>query len=275
MDFERKPANTPLALLRHSDWINHDEDALNLSRELNNPISGNNSIRVDVNPVDRTSWSVLSTDYIPITDDSYYEFSMDIRGKNVDNFHVRAQYYDSNKTRIDREIIYDSSRDSFDDKFAASIIPPESTGFLRFEVLVAPDYSRHGNYIIDNANVDEVIPNRTLTLASDESQDKPMKSAALIGTVDNRSSIAHALNKSDAARYKIPVMDSVALDENRLYNYTANIRTDDADSLVGLLTFRSSDDVVKNSTKYGAQASHGSVLSLAPNSEIYTEVDIN
>jgi hypothetical protein len=275
MDFERNRSSIPLALLRHSELMNRDEDALTLSREMDSPISGNSSLRVDVNPVNKTSWSVLSTDIIPVSDDRYYEFSIDARGKNVDNFHVRAQYYDDNKTRIDTEVIYDSNTsDAFDDKLAASIIPPESTRFLKFEILVAPNNNRYGNYIIDNVNIDEVIPNRSLAFDLGYNQGRSSNHTDEIAVINMQLSTADASNKSSAATYKMPAMDSIVVDENRLYNYTANVKTGNASSLVGLLIFRSSDDVVENSTRYGSEASSGSVLSLAPNSEIYTEVDV-
>jgi len=59
-----------------------------------------------------------------------------------------------------------------------------------------------------------------------------------------------------------------------LYNYTANIDSKRTDPVIGTLIFRSSDDVIENTTRYGFEASHGSVLSMSPNSEVYGEVNI-
>lgn len=273
MDFERKESDSPLALLRNSELINYNQDALQVSRSVTNPIDGNTSLMVDVNPVNRTNWSILSTDLVPINDKRYYEFSMNVRANEVEKFHVRIQYYDINKKKIDTEIIHDSKSDSFDDKISSGLIPTKSSEFLKVEILVGANNHRVGTYLLDNLNLDELIHVRNLKFNLEKTQSQT-NSPDVIDGVTRQVSTTHALNETQTINSNVSETDSIPVDKNHLYNYTANIDSKGGNSINGSLVFRSSHDVIENTTRYGSEASHGSVLSMTANSEIYGEVNV-
>jgi hypothetical protein len=52
------------------------------------------------------------------------------------------------------------------------------------------------------------------------------------------------------------------------------VKAENLNSLYGIASFKSSDDVVENSTRYGNNASNGRILSLSSGSEINTGLDI-
>jgi hypothetical protein len=58
------------------------------------------------------------------------------------------------------------------------------------------------------------------------------------------------------------------------YNYTTSIEGQNLDYLAAIVHFVNGSNIVENSTRYGPNASSGSVLSLTPSSEVYTTIDI-
>lgn len=274
MDFEREKGSVSLAALRHSKWMNQDDDALVISTEKNNPISGNNSMRVDITQSESTGWNIISTDFIPINDIGYYSHGMDIRAKDLHNFHVRILYYDQDKERIGDEVVYRPEDDSFTNGFSTSILPPKGSKFLKSQILVASDSKAGGNYIIDNVKLEEIIPNRSFLIDFDNIENEPGK---YVGVMDaNSSSLPEMqlINNSSILDYKVMQSNPIPVKENQIYNYSLDIQSKDADNLTGFVTFSSSDDVIESSTKYGVEASQGRVLSLSPGSEVYSELEI-
>ena len=62
--------------------------------------------------------------------------------------------------------------------------------------------------------------------------------------------------------------------ENHVYNYSATIKGGKVPIRSVIADFRSSKDVIENSTRYGNNASDGRVLSMNPGSEIETTLEI-
>jgi glucose/arabinose dehydrogenase len=68
------------------NWIYEDKSILSVSKETNEPISGNASLRVNVQPFDHVNetldpqWMVVSTDFIPLKDYRYHYNSLDTSG---------------------------------------------------------------------------------------------------------------------------------------------------------------------------------------------------
>jgi hypothetical protein len=58
-------------------FTNNNKDILSISTETNRPIFVNNSLRVDVKPSnDTTKWNTISTDFIPVNENSFYNASL-------------------------------------------------------------------------------------------------------------------------------------------------------------------------------------------------------
>jgi hypothetical protein len=182
--FEREvKAQDPLRLMRLGElmWINEDPDALSLSIETNEPISGNASLRVDVKPavtveeIVNSSSSIVSTDFIPANDDTYYNYSLDVSAKDVNQLHSKIIYYDSNKSEInDSKIIhskliyYDLNSneillnfifggrdDTFKEKFSNTILPPTGTKYMKVQIWVKESLGKHASYLIDNVKIEK------------------------------------------------------------------------------------------------------------------------
>jgi hypothetical protein len=85
---------------------NNDKDILSISTETNRSIFGYNSLRVDVKPANTTNWSTISTDFIPVNENEYYNASLSISGKEVNQPHSKINYFDSNKEEIKSAFIF-------------------------------------------------------------------------------------------------------------------------------------------------------------------------
>ena len=70
------------------------------------------------------------------------------------------------------------------------------------------------------------------------------------------------------------VTKAFPVNSNSVYNYTINLEMNNMNFLYGIVSFRNSSDVVKNSDMYGDDASNGGVLSLSPESEIIATLNI-
>jgi hypothetical protein len=69
-----KIESVPLGQL---DFTNNNKDILSISTDANRPLFGNNSLRVDVKPSnDTTKWNTVSTDFIPVNENSFYNASL-------------------------------------------------------------------------------------------------------------------------------------------------------------------------------------------------------
>ena len=138
------------------NWINYDNDTLSLSTETVNPISGNASMRVDVKPVATAqetvdSWRVISTDFIPVKDDTYYNYSLDVSAKDVDRLHSKVHYFDSNKEEIKNEdFIFPGQNGTFKKQFSDSFLPHNGTKYVQITIWIMPSVGKPSSYLIDN-----------------------------------------------------------------------------------------------------------------------------
>ena len=84
-DYERS-GRLFLADLRRPTWLNYNPDTLSTIVDTDNPITGNASLRVDIRQGNESEWSTIDSDLLPINDRSYYNFSLEVSAKDVNNF---------------------------------------------------------------------------------------------------------------------------------------------------------------------------------------------
>lgn len=268
-DFERKSGSVPLATLRHSDWMNYDKDLISTSIETNRPIYGNTSLRVDLNQGDRVGWNILSTDLIPIDDDAYYNATLDISAKDVEQLHSRILYYDLNEKEITgtTDYVFKGKNGAFKDTFSSSILLPRGAKYLKYQVLTLSDNPKPSSYLLDNVKLDEImdvniVSNNLDNLEDGQNMTNVKKKNYMNTELKNNSSIFLIRTKP------------FAVEENHTYNYTITAKAKNVSSYSAIASFKNSGDVAKNSTRYGSNASNGDVLSLSNGSEIHTRLDI-
>jgi hypothetical protein len=341
-NYERSGPIISLADLRRPTWLNHDPDTLSTIIDTDNPISGNGSLRVDVRQGNESEWSTIESGLLPISDRSYYNFSLEVSAKGVKQLHSRIIYYDDDRERIGGDYISRGRDGTFQDLYSASIVPPPGAKYMKFEILVRPSSSGHTNYLIDDMKLEEIRPqvvtfddsgnkfekantiplstffssfpysarnssaisfdggghannnfvSQTLPVNDSTGVGKTELSPPISGPSDKYADIRDILNNIGASTM-IQGTGPIPVIENSIYNFsisfndtenqptTVNTRSEKADmgdrvepttAIVGY--FANSDDVVENRTKYGHNASGGSVLNLHPGSQVYADLDI-
>jgi hypothetical protein len=269
LDFEREQVSIPLAALRQT-FVNYDKNVLSTSLE-SRP---DRALRVIVEQGNSSNWKRISTDFIPVNDKKYYNFSLDLSAEDVKQLNTRVLYYDSDKKEIKSDLTSSERDGTFNDRLTASIVPPLESKYVKVEVLVLPNAARTSSYLLDNLKFEEIIPQKPL-LSNDlpRFQSKVNTTPQFAQNAENGYTIPN-----DASGLKVPFnlaqTRPIPVKENTVYNYTLQAMGENLDYLAVLASFRSSQDVVENSTKYGVNASNGNVLSLSPGSEIYTYLDV-
>jgi glucose/arabinose dehydrogenase len=141
-------------------WINYDPDTIFVSRAINDTSSGNGSLRVDVKAgyfVNETvdyPWSVISTDFIPVNENSTYKYSLVVSAKDVNQLHSKVYYYDSNKKEIPIENFIFGGRDgSFKETFSNSSLAPIEAKYVQLQMWVRPTLGIPSSFQIDDLKI--------------------------------------------------------------------------------------------------------------------------
>jgi hypothetical protein len=142
------------------------QSLLSTSLESNGPVSGNNSLRVDLKQGNKIGWNILSTDYIPIDDEAYYNASLDISAKDVKQLHSRILYFDSDLKGMTKatDFVFKGKDGTFQDTFSSSILPPKGAKYLKYQVLTMSTNEKPSSYLLDNVKLDEIIPSRHILI---------------------------------------------------------------------------------------------------------------
>ena len=163
-DFERnlmEQESLPFVPRGQEGWINYDNDTISISMETNEPISGNDSLRVDVQPatdvdeIVNSSWSIISTDLIPVNDYSFYNYSLDVSAKGVNQLHSKVYYFDSEKNETGWDFIFDGRDGTFKEKFMNSFLPEIGTKYLKLQMWIRKSLEP-ASYLIDDINIEKV-----------------------------------------------------------------------------------------------------------------------
>jgi hypothetical protein len=281
--------NLRLQELEKYDWIDYEKDILTTSFESNTPLSGNKSLRVDIKPGTLSRWGTISTDFIAVTDIGYYTYSLDVSAIDVNQLHGKVFFYDSNKIQVGENYIFDGIDGSFVKKLSGDILPPIGTKFMILEIWVTSNPNIQSSYLLDNVKLEETLPSQIVTDVSTSGHlgtkyhnltqidstylnNTELMSGITYGT-DNISSETQ-MSVANSTEHGMLETKSFPVEQNHVYNYSIVVDRRDLDSNYVIASFRTSDDVVQNVSRYGSNASNSVVLSLDAGSEINRRLDI-
>jgi len=255
-------------------FTNNNKDFLLISTETNRPIFGNGSLRVDIKPGNTTNWNTISTDFIPVNDPvSLYNYSLDISAKDVNQLHSKIIYFDSNKSEIKSVFISGGRNGTFEETNKIVDVSPNGTKYMQLQLWVRSNPIIASSFLIDNIMIRDITNYAPAKIKPNDFQNLNTTGQNL--TIRDKDGFLRVeLKKGNSTSNEIIQTKPIPVKENHIYNYTMTVEGENMNSFNGLASFRKSDDVVENSTKYGANASNGNVLSLSPGSEIYTNLDI-
>jgi hypothetical protein len=277
-----------------STWINHDK-----------PISGNASFGVNVLKGNTLNWNVISTELIPVDDQSYYNVSLKVSAKDVNQLHPKIGFYDENKKQMFslekellEEIIFPGLDGNFEKSYIAAPILPLGTKYMNIQVLARPSFERDSTYKIDDILVKDVTPESISRYETDfkvVGVDQPQGSKGMhqlpINTSysminESSSLVPNQSNRNNDTDIIIHRTKPIPVTENSNYNFTMELETPNLPingqrlnqqyplNFDLVANFANGSDIVETTDKYGAEASAGSVLSLDPQSEAYARLDL-
>jgi hypothetical protein len=148
---------------------NNDKKILSTSMETNRPISGNNSLRVDVKPANATKQKTISTDFIPVNENADYNTSLYISAKDVNQLHSKINYYNSNKTKIKSTFISDARNGTFEEHYNKVDSSPNGTKYMKLQILASANPNMSSSYIIDNVKI-ENLPLRQVGFSNNDNE---------------------------------------------------------------------------------------------------------
>ena len=81
-----------------------------------------------------TNWSIISTDFLPAKEDTYYNYSLDVSAKDVNQLHSKVIYYDSNKKEIGSDFIFTGRDGTFNNSIVNILNVPHNTKHIKFQM---------------------------------------------------------------------------------------------------------------------------------------------
>ncbi len=153
-DFEGKMnSHTSDLLSGEIAWLNNNQDILSISGA-NNSLSGKNNLTVDIKQANFTQWGVISTDYIPVKGNIYYNYTLGISANNVDQLHSKVYYFDSNKTELGSNFVFGGRDGTFKESFTNSLLPAKGAKFIKLQIWVKPNANANSAYTLRDVKVE-------------------------------------------------------------------------------------------------------------------------
>jgi len=157
-DFDNKKVSILPENFSAFDWVNNQKDILSTSLETaaNKKDFGNESLKVDIKQGNFSYWGTISTDFIPISENTSYGLSMDVSAKDVNQLHSKAYYFNSSDQEIKNELIFGAKDGTFSNAFRNTAMSPSGAQYMKLQLWVAPNPKMNSSYVLDNVKIEEL-----------------------------------------------------------------------------------------------------------------------
>jgi hypothetical protein len=250
-------------------WINKDKINLLPSLEVKKPISGSSSLKVDIGQSDRTTWSGISTNFIPISGDNYYKYRLDMYTTDVSKLYSQLIYFDSNKKSINvpvqGRLLFHGDGTMQQTTFSHTAFAPIGAKYVKLFILVKANPEKASSYVMDNVRVEEFTAPLGYNNIYNTTENKNPHAQNVIV---NKAFLKSDIKSGDTKEWQIVKSGAFPVQDDLLYNYSMTVEARNANSLSVLATYLTDD--LKQS--YG---NNNQVLRLAGHSSISTELDIS
>jgi hypothetical protein len=239
-----------------------------ISIETKTPISGTNSLRIDVKgDPNSKSWNVVSTDLTLVNTTGKISYELSVSAIDVSSLHSKVIYYDSNGNEITTNYIFFGPSDNFNNTYSKSTIIPQGTKYLSLEFWSKANSNGAGSYIVDDVKIVEIYPDKSFknnfeifgNSYTDEKQNV---------TIDERSLTVN-LKKGNTTDWNVIQSKPIEISNDLLYRYSVSVESSNSNSLQSKSLYLT--DTTENSSKYGVQ---DGILIMGPDSEISSSIDL-
>ncbi|HEX5187174.1 MAG TPA: hypothetical protein VFV86_09820, partial [Nitrososphaeraceae archaeon] len=166
---------------------------------------------------------------------------------------------------------FDPINGTFHKNLEYGILPPVDTRYIVVSGWVKPNPIEDSHYVIDNFTFEEFMNQNRFEIGSyplenmNSTNQKVVSNGKGMGVIEIRGA---------SEGFNIVRTEPIPVRENSLYNYSINADLRNLTDFKIYVYNTRTDDVIVNSTKYGDLVSNGKILTLTPNSEIFTDLDI-
>jgi archaellin len=239
-----------------------------ISVESKSPISGTNSLRIDVKgDPNSNSWNVVSTDLTLINNTGKIRYQLSVSAIDVNSLHSKVIYYDSNGNEINTNYIFFGSGDRFNNTYAKSAEIPQGTKYISLQFWAKANSKGAGSYLVDEVKIVGIYPDKSFknnfeifgNSYADERQNV---------TIDGRSLTVN-LKKGNTADWIVVQSKPIKISDDLLYKYSMDVEATNTDSLQSKLLYLT--DTTEHSSKYGVQ---DGILVMGAGSEILSTIDL-
>ena len=239
-----------------------------LTSETQNPISGSQSLRVDIPQAESDIWNGVSTDYLPVIPYGNLTYDLSVSAENVNSIHSKMVYYDKNKLPITSSVILFKQKDgTFNDTQERSEPIPEGTNYIRHQFLVKTNPGVASSFLFDDIEIKQVSPDTPQKNDFSIFGNSYTESNHYVSVHDNDVQVN--IEKGNAPGAIVFKSSPIDVSMGVSYNYKLGIETNNVSSLSSRIDYSVED--VEKSNKYGVQ---DGVLILGANSQISTTLDI-
>jgi glucose/arabinose dehydrogenase len=127
-----------------NDWINEDIDMLSTA------------LTVSVDQGNSRKWTVMSSNFFPIINNSLYNYSLGISANGVNQLHSKVYYYDSNMTEIKWDFLFHGKDGNFDGMFSNILKSPPNSSYVKIQLWSLPNPEKMGIYTIEKTKIESI-----------------------------------------------------------------------------------------------------------------------
>ena len=119
-----------------------------------NAIEGKNSLQIKIAKGDNWGWKIISTDYLPIKPDNWYQYVVWLSGKDVNGTHSKVIYYNETMNEIKSDFIFTGQSGTFGWKnFSSVFLSPTNAKYIKIQFWVWQNNETESYYWIDDIKV--------------------------------------------------------------------------------------------------------------------------
>jgi hypothetical protein len=135
-------------------WSLNDNRYLTLVDELEDPLSGEHSLKVDIKSGTTEIWQVASS-YFQAEGDTDLTIALRASAQNTASPHAKLFYYDKDNKIIRDDLIFTSPNRNYNQTFEKVVRTPSGTEHASLQFWMRPDPSRATSFVVDDITVED------------------------------------------------------------------------------------------------------------------------
>jgi hypothetical protein len=173
-------------------WTIINDNFLLRNRESADPLSGENSLRIDIPKGNTLEWQTVSSVF-PAQGNIDTEYRLTIAAQNTGSPHVKVFYYGIGNKILGESVIFRSPSQNYVENVIKTLRTPQGTEHIGLQFWAKPNPLHESTFVIDDISVSQKLPSSLLpsqslfrSLNSTE-QNVFEKDGLAKVTIDNRS----------------------------------------------------------------------------------------